>query len=239
MFTLLPGRHKHSKLIKNRNFTATIFIIQLGPDGAHFHAHESVLKSSPKLAEEIEKAKANRRAAKQNTLPLLPHDAVAFEQMLQFLYKDKFLLSKNKTSPHDRLKELGELMSLAKHYGLPGLQKQIIKLFSSSKILSKITPGVFFDWAEDMYSEEIDHENGPFKMYFSRVAPTLIKTVDEATKNELKRMVAQGGGFAEQLFNAAVTVGSLCLHFLFGELIDLGSGYTDNAHYHQERRGEG
>ena len=201
---------KDPKLNNNRNFTATIFIIQLGPDGPQFHAHESVLKRSPKLAQEIDKAKANKRATKQNTLPLMAHDAIAFEQMLQFLYKDKFLMSKNKSSPDERLGEFKELMSLAKHYVLPGLQKQVVKLFSSSKILSKITSGHFFDWAEDMYFEELDHENGPFKVYLSRVAPTLVKGADEATMKELVGMVKHGGGFAEQLFIAAATVSSHC-----------------------------
>ncbi|CAD6590624.1 MAG: hypothetical protein ASARMPRED_004941 [Alectoria sarmentosa] len=187
------------------NFTATIFIIQLGPDGPQFHAHESVLKRSPRLAEEIDRAKANKRATKQNTLALMTHDAIAFEQMLQFLYKDKFLMSKNKNTAFARLGELKELMSLAKHYVLPSLQKQVVKLFSSSKILGEVAPGVFFDWAEDMYHEELDHDNGPFKVYFSKVAPMLMKGANEATMKDLVRMIKQGGGFAEQLFIAAAT----------------------------------
>ncbi|CAF9938665.1 MAG: hypothetical protein ALECFALPRED_007814 [Alectoria fallacina] len=187
------------------NFTATIFIIQLGSDGPQFHAHESVLKRSPRLAEEIDRAKANKRATKQNTLALMTHDAIAFEQMLQFLYKDKFLMSENKNTALARLGELKELMSLAKHYVLPSLQKQVVKLFSSSKILGEVAPGVFFDWAEDMYHEELDHDNGPFKVYFSKVAPMLMKGANEATWKDLARMVKQGGGFAQQLFVAAAT----------------------------------
>ena len=206
MLFSIVSLYKAPKLKNDRNFTATIFIIQLGPDGPQFHAHESVLKRSPKLTEEIEKAKGNKRATKQNTLALMAHDAIAFEQMLQFLYKDKFLLSKNKNTPAERLGEFKELMSLAKHYILPSLQKQIVKLFSSGKILYKIPPSDFFDWAEDMYYEELDHENGPFKVYLSRVGPTLMKTVDEGTMKQLARMVNQGGGFAEQLFVAAATV---------------------------------
>lgn len=139
----------------------------------------------------------------------MPHDVVAFEQMLQFLYKDKFLLSKNKTTPIARLEEFKELMSLAKHYVLPCLQKQVVKLFSTSKMLAKIPPGSFFDWAEDMYYEELDHEKGPFKVYLSKVAPTLMKAADEATRKDLAHLINNGGGFAEQLFMAATTVGSL------------------------------
>ena len=206
MLSSVANLYQDPQLKDDRNFTATIFIIQLGPEGPQFHAHESVLKRSPKLTEEIDKAKGNKRATKQNTLALMAHDAIAFEQMLQFLYKDKFLLSKNKNTPAERLGEFKELMSLAKHYVLPSLQKQIVKLFSNGKILHKIPPGHFFDWAEDMYYEELDHDNGPFKLYLSKIGPTLMKTVDEGTMKQLARMVNQGGGFAEQLFVAAATV---------------------------------
>lgn len=140
----------------------------------------------------------------------MAHDKIAFDQMIQFLYKDKFLLCEDNTTPLERMGEFKELMSIAKHYVLPGLQKQIVKIFSSSKIMDKVSPGVFFDWAEDMYSEELDHENGPFKVYLAKVAPTLMKGVDEATKKALSHMIKQGGGFAEQLFIAAATVSSLC-----------------------------
>ena len=170
-----------------------------------------MLKRSTKLAEEIDKAKASKRATKQNTLALMTHDAIAFEQMLQYLYKDKFLLSKNKRTAAARLDELKELMSLAKHYVLPDLQKQIVKLVSTSKILGNVPAGTFFDWAEDMWYEELDHNNGPFKVYMSKVAPMLMKGADEATMTELIRMVNQGGGFAELLFVAATKVSALLL----------------------------
>ena len=141
----------------------------------------------------------------------MTHDAIAFEQMLQFLYKDKFLLSKTKSTSEARLGEFKEIMSLAKHYVLPGLQKQVVKLFSSSKILEKVSPATFFDWAEDMYYEELNHDNGPFKVYLAKVAPPLMKTADQATMNDLVPMIKQGGGFAEQLFIAAAAVSLLCV----------------------------
>ena len=193
-------------MIDFSNFTTTIYIIQLGPNGHQFHAHESVLNRSPKLHEEMMKAKSSKRATKRNSLSLMAHDAVAFEQMLQYLYKDHFQLSKSKSSALARIAEIHELFSLAKHYMLPGLQKQIVKLFSGSKMLAKITPTTFFDWAEDMYYEELDHENGPFKSYFARVAPALLCTVEPGLVNDLCRMVKMGGGFAEELFKASHTV---------------------------------
>ena len=120
-------------------------------------------------------------------------------------------MSKNKHTALARLGEFKELMSLAKHYILPDLQKQVIKLYSSSKILSKVPALTFFDWAEDMYHEELDHENGPFKVYLSKVAPMLLKSADPASMKELVRMVHQGGGFAGQLFIAATTVRSFSI----------------------------
>ena len=149
----------------------------------------------------------------------MAHDAIAFEQMLQFLYKGKFLMSKNKDTPIARLGEFKEVMSLAKHYVLPEMQKQVVKLVSSSKILAKVPPGAFFDWAEDMYYEELDHDKGPFKEYFSKVAPMLMKEAAKATMKDLIPMVSQGGGFAEQLFIACTTVSSVC-SVLIGLKID-------------------
>ena len=189
-----------------RKFTTTIFIIRLGVNGHQFHAHESVLIRSAKLRDEIEKAKSSRRATKHNTLLLMAHDAVAFEQMMQYLYKDKFQLSRAKTTAIARIAEIKELFSLAKHYQLEGLQKQIVKMFSSSKMLAKISPATFFDWAEDMYYEEIDHENGPFKDYFAQVAPNLMRTLEPAVIKDLCRMIKLGGGFAEELFKATHSV---------------------------------
>lgn len=103
-----------SQLTPTSNFTATIFIIQLGPNGHQFHAHESVLNRSPKFRDEVHKAKSSKRATKQNLIQLMAHDPVAFEQMLQYLYKDTFQLSKTKPSAFDRMAEIRELMSLAK-----------------------------------------------------------------------------------------------------------------------------
>jgi hypothetical protein len=164
------------------------------------------------MALEIEKAKANRRATKQNILPLMPHDPVAFEQMLQFLYKDRFNLTADPPKPAPaitaigRMHEIHELFSLAKHYQLPNLQKQVVKLFSQARMLSKVTPATFFDWAEDMYYEELDHDVGPFKAYFSRVAPVMLRGAKEDTLTELYRMTTQGGGFGCELFKAALLV---------------------------------
>ena len=185
-----------------RKFTSTIFMIRLGTDGHQFHAHESILNRSPKLRAEAAKAKTNLRAAKQNTIVLMAHDAVAFEQMMQYLYNDKFELSKGKHTPTDRMGEIKELFSLAKHYQLEGLQKKLVQLFASSKMLARLTPATFFDWAEDMYYEEIDHEHGAFKEYFAHVAPALMRTLAPADLDDLYRMVKLGGGFAVELFKA-------------------------------------
>lgn len=175
-----------------------------------YRTHESPLMRSPKLAAEIQKARANRSDSKKTHLSLMAHDRNAFNQMLHYLYYDSFTLTKDPTSV-EYLDEIKELMSLAKHYVLPGLQKQVVKLFTSSKLMEVMTLSEFFDWAEDMYFEEIDHENGPFKVYFSKVAPALMKKVDEGTKKELSRMIKHGGGFANELFLAVFTVSALCL----------------------------
>ena len=187
-----------------------MFTCQLGKDGPELKAHEFTLKRSPVLVEAIQKARANKRVTKHEILYLMAHDKTAFEQMLCYLYTDKFQLSKNK-STIARLDELKELMSLAKHYSLPDLQRQVVQVFKTSKLITQIPRAKFFDWAEDMYYEELDHENGPFKVYLSFAAPSLLKGMDEACKRSLVKMISQGGGFAEQLFIAATTVSSSIL----------------------------
>ena len=189
-----------------------MFTCQLGKDGPELKAHEFTLKRSPVLVEAIQKARANKRVTKHEILYLMAHDKTAFEQMLCYLYTDKFQMSKNKsTTTSERLDELKELMSLAKYYQLPDLQKQVVQVFKTSKLITQIPRAEFFDWAEDMYYEELDHENGPFKIHFSMVAPNLLKGLDEACKSSLTAMANRGGGFAQQLFIAATTVSSSML----------------------------
>lgn len=65
---------------------------------------------------------------------------------------------------------------------------------------------MFFDWAEDMWYEELDHEKGPFKVYFARVAPMLMRGAGPSVVGELRGMVKQGGGFAEEILGAVFQV---------------------------------
>lgn len=84
-----------------------------------------------------------------------------------------------------------------------------------------------------MYYEELDHDNGPFKVYLSMVAPMLMKAADEATMKDLVRMIKQGGGFAELLFIAATTVSSLCLL-----VFDLAANHSGIAYANRPPRSQ-
>ena len=162
--------------------------------------------------------------------------------MLQFLYRDKLPPSRDTLTPQAGLGEPKERISLAKHYGLPGLQEQIVELVSNARILAKVAPSVFFDWAEDMWHEELGHDNGPFKGYLAKAAPVFIQDANEATMKELFRIVKQGGGFAEQLFITAITVHST-LAFLttypVHKLTVTGAGHVNQPRRRGERRDEG
>ena len=127
--------------------------------------------------------------------------------MLQFLYKDTFILKTNASSPLEtRLKEFYELFSLGKHYVLPGLQKQVVKAVSQSRMVGKIRVDRFFDWSEDMYHEELDKEKGPFRGFFVRVAPGMVKKAKEGDVKAIAEIVGQGGGFASEIFKALYAV---------------------------------
>lgn len=169
--------------------------------------HESVLARSPILAHDIEVAKGAKTLTRKNILSLFPHDPVAFEQMLQYLYKDTFILKSNASSPLEaRLKEFYELFSLGKHYVLPGLQKQVVKAVSQSRMVGKMRVNRFFDWSEDMYHEELDKEKGPFRAFFVRVAPGMVKKAKEVDVEAIAEIVGQGGGFASEIFKALYAV---------------------------------
>lgn len=178
----------------------------VGANSPQFHVHETVLTKSPRMVEEIAKAKANKRTTKHNVLLLNPHDPIAFEQMVSYLYSGKFKLKGKQETAILRIQEIHELFSLAKHFVLPELPKMAVRHFSSSKMLAKITAATFFDWAEDMYYEELDRQNGPFATYFRRVAPMLLKSLDKACVNDLCRVVSDGGRFCGELFSAAYAV---------------------------------
>lgn len=234
-------------------------MVELGLGGSTYYLHQSLLPRLLKLAEEMQKVQEKEKAktqAKEDakakgkgqgkgqgrgagkapamiTITIMAHDRDAFGQMIDYLYRDQFVWKKK--VPTERLDEMRELMSLAKYYALPGLQKQIVKLFSSSKLIHRVSPGRFFDWAEDMYSEEIHHENGPFTVYFSKTAPGLMKQVDEATKADMSRMIKSGGGFADQLYRALFVV-SDPFRSLDRKLIDLGIRDADGVRGRQERR---
>ena len=189
----------------------------MGETEFKFHGHGSVLEKSPKFAAEIRKAATGNRRTPRQALRFDGYDPGAFEQMMQFLYKDRFNLIKQNTTL-GRLRELHQLMALAKSFQLPLLQKQVVATFAKSNLMSKITILTFFDWAEDMFYGELDHINGPFKRYFQHSVPTLLRdnvlgngrssqrnTNDEGPQEVLDKLLVQvqmGGAYSAELFRA-------------------------------------
>lgn len=203
--------------------------MQLGEAGTVFQAHEYVLNRSPRLTAEIAKSRTKARRTQQTVLQVMPHDPKAFEQMIEYLYKDKFTLQKGVRGVGERMMEFKELMSLAKFYGLPGLQGLVVGMFQKGRFMGKLNARSFFDWAEDMYYEELDHESGPFKAFFSRAAPVLIRGMAGEVLEEVLGMVQQGGGFAKELFKASLTVWLFaCLSSVWGtNAAETGYGICD------------
>ena len=200
----------------HRNFNATIFEVHLGASDFKFHVHENFLKKSPTLVEKVKEAKQKPRRADNQILYLDEHDPGAFEQAVQYLYMDKFKLIKQNTNL-GRLRELHELMALAKILQLRPLQKQVVATFAKSNLINKISIWTFFDWAEDMYYEEIDFQKGPFQKYFAHNAPDLLKNsflgrervvqaqvIDEPPhelRDKIMLQVKSGGAYAMEMFS--------------------------------------
>ena len=88
----------------------------------------------------------------------------------------------------------------------------MVKAFSQSRMVGKVPVNRFFDWSEDMYYEELDKEKGPFRAFFARVAPGLVKKMKGGDMGEIAKIVGQGGGFAGEIFKAMYAVCSfLCV----------------------------
>ena len=206
-----------------------MYELTLGDSDFKFHGHESVLIKSPKFVEAIKSAKAKKRRAPRQSLQFDDHDPGAFSQMIQWLYSDKFNMIKSNDIPA-RLRELTELMSLAKTFKLPALQKLVISSFAKSKMVHKCDISGFFDWAEDMYYSELDPEDGPFPRFLAAEAPKLLqayglgvirrnargKDVEEEKTHEetldgLLKQARDGGEFGGVLFRALYEVSSFSL----------------------------
>ncbi len=91
-----------------------------------------------------------------------------------------------------------------------------MKAFSQSRMVGKMPVNQFFDWSEDMYYEELDKEGGPFRGFFARVAPGMVKRANEGEVKEIAKIVGQGGGFAGEIFKALYAVCLLLCVGVFG-----------------------
>ena len=187
-----------------------MYHILLGNSGNRFKGHKGFLLKSPRFAREISRAGNKARKAHQETLILDDHNPLAFEQMIGFLYSNHFDTLRAKDT-EGRCKELLELMSLSKHFELPLLQKQVVSTFTKLRLLNRMTPSAFFDWAEDMYYEEMDRQAGPFKKYFVRIATQLLTAErdnaaeygpDVTLAKSLEKIIYSGGAFGVEVFTA-------------------------------------
>ena len=127
-----------------------------------------------------------------------------------YLYSDQFKTlecNKQKKMIGHRMKEIHEVMSLAKYYDMPGLQKDIMRVVVKERILQKVNAAAFFDWAEDMWYEEMDTGNGPFAKYLQRHAPTMLLSATDKDFKSMMKFIGGGGGYVKEIFWAMHKVG--------------------------------
>ena len=101
-----------------------------------------------------------------------------------------------------RLKEIHDVMSLAKYYSMPGLQKDIMRVVGKDRLAHKVGVAAFFDWAEDMWYEEMDRRHGPFAKYLERHAPAIILNATEKDLKSMMKSIGRGGDYVKELFVA-------------------------------------
>lgn len=115
-----------------------------------------------------------------------------------------------------RMKEIHEVMSLAKYYDMPGLQKDIMRVVAKDRLVHKVSVAAFFDWAEDMWYEEMDKENGPFARYLQRNAPAMLHNATEKDLKGMIKCIGRGGDYVKELFMAMHKVHLLTLSPKYG-----------------------
>lgn len=173
--------------------------------GQTYFIHEHHLSKSPRLLDEVKAAKSKCRKTQQQIIQLLPHNAGAFGQLVGYLYSDQFKAlecNKGYRMTGRRMKEIHEVMSLAKHYNMPGLQKDIMRMVSKDRFVQKVSVAAFFDWAEDMWYEEMDNKNGPFTKYLQRHAPAMLHFATEMDLKSMMKSIGRGGEYAKEIFVA-------------------------------------
>jgi len=108
----------------------------------------------------------------------MPHDRLR-GRCCEFLYKDHFnLTADSPVAPAitaiERMHEIHELFSLAKHYQLPNLQSRSIG--SSARLACWLGYARYIlRLGEHVLRGARSHDVGPFKAYFARVAPVMLR----------------------------------------------------------------
>lgn len=174
-----------------------IFDVYVGAEKRHFTAHEEFLARSPRL-KLMCSSKNMKRHSKGATNLIFPFENPnSFSHLLQYLYLS--IIAVPPSEPLAEARQLAELFSVARKFQLDEMQEDIISRLDTSEMSSRISTMEFFSLAEDLFLEGVVNS---LLRYFLKVAPSLIKTLDEEHLPELERMVADGGDFAQALFAA-------------------------------------
>ena len=98
---------------------------------------------------------------------------------------------------------------------------RVVKLENVQK---KAEADAFFDWAEDMWYEEMDPVNGPFATFFRRHAPAMMLSSQDKDLQSMLKCVSAGGEFVKEVFIAMYEVS--CSQTLLGSLDKSTKCYT-------------
>lgn len=186
------------RLIFYRHFTSQVFDIWVGSEPCQFAVHEDLLVKSPKLKSLCTAAKLKSRNGKMANVIHLPKcNPVSMGYIFEYLYSDTLKIAV--TNALEELKQLAELYSLCCSFQLDDLKRTVVENLESSQLSSKVPAIQFLKVIESMYQEE---SHSILNTYFIKVAPGLVKALEESDPSEIGKMIYEGGAFATAIFGA-------------------------------------
>ncbi|KAL8784500.1 MAG: hypothetical protein Q9213_003937 [Squamulea squamosa] len=179
----------------SKRFASPLIDIYVGERKYHYTVHEAFLYQSRELKNLHE---LTAKKSRKGTILNLPREnPKEIGQVIEYIYfNDLTLIAKE---PQARLDELLTVWKTATQFSVAGMKRQVIQRLDTLSLAEKVPALKFIKVADQMYECDIDTD---LRMYFNKVAPTVVRKIMSSDRRFLDDMIEEGGSFAADLFSA-------------------------------------
>ncbi|KAL8767546.1 MAG: hypothetical protein Q9209_005963 [Squamulea sp. 1 TL-2023] len=179
----------------SKRFTSPLIDLYVGERKYHYTVHEAFLYQSHELKNLHE---LTAKKSRKGTILNLPREnPKEIGQVIEYLYfNDLVLMAKE---PQARLDELLTVWKTATQFSVAGMKRQVVQRLDTLSLAEKVPALKFIKVADQMYECDIDTD---LRMYFNKVAPTVVRKIMSSDRRFLDDMIEEGGSFAADLFSA-------------------------------------